>query len=150
MQEKLDHIAAKLYQGDKSAISSLLDNYYTIYYNYAYRIVGDATISKEIVLDTFTNIWINRSKLSKVLNFRSYIYTSIRNEAIDYIRKFRKENIESLADKYDSIIEIKENPENLIITKQELEKINDAINRLPPRCKEILYLVKEEKLKYKE
>lgn len=150
MQEKLNQIATQLHQGDKNAISSLLDDYYTLFDNYAFRILGDRTISKEIVLDTFTNIWINRSKLSKVTDFRSYIYSSIRNGSIDYIRKFRRDNIESLADKYDSILEIKETPEDLVVTQQELTKINNAIDKLPPRCKEILYLVKEEKLKYKE
>lgn len=150
MPENLNHIAAKLHQGDKNALSSLLDDHYYIFHSYALKIIGDKTISKEIVLDTFTNLWINRSKLSKVSDFRSYIYSSIRNGAVDYIRKFRRSDIESLSDNYNHILEIKQTPEDIVVSEQELSKINEAIDQLPPRCKEILYLVKEEKLKYKE
>jgi RNA polymerase sigma-70 factor (ECF subfamily) len=42
------------------------------------------------------------------------------------------------------------NPEQLMITAEMVRRINSAINSLPPRCKLVFKLVKEDGLPYKE
>ena len=41
-------------------------------------------------------------------------------------------------------------PEDILISKEKVEKINRAINSLPNKCKLAFKLVKENQLKYKE
>ena len=42
------------------------------------------------------------------------------------------------------------NPEQLLITSEAVKKINFEIDKLPPRCKLIFKLVKEDRLRYNE
>jgi RNA polymerase sigma-70 factor (ECF subfamily) len=42
------------------------------------------------------------------------------------------------------------NPEKLLITEEILRQIQQAVSNLPPRCRLIFKLVKEDGLKYKE
>lgn len=42
------------------------------------------------------------------------------------------------------------NPEQLLITAEMIQRIRQAINQLPARCRLIFKLVKEDELKYRE
>ena len=42
------------------------------------------------------------------------------------------------------------NPESILITRELRSRIQDAIEQLPPRCKIIFKLIKEDGLSYKE
>ncbi len=41
-------------------------------------------------------------------------------------------------------------PDERLISREEMTRINKAINDLPPRCKQVFVLAKIEKLPYKE
>lgn len=41
-------------------------------------------------------------------------------------------------------------PDEEVISKEEMEKINNVIQQLPPRCKHVFFLAKIERLSYKK
>ena len=43
-----------------------------------------------------------------------------------------------------------QSPDEAMISKEEMEKINNAIQQLPPKCKHVFFLAKIEGLPYKE
>ena len=42
------------------------------------------------------------------------------------------------------------NPDEAMISREEMEKINNAIQQLPPKCKHVFFLAKIEGLPYKD
>ena len=69
---------------------------------YALRIVDDADIAEDMVQDAFMKAWLYIEGGSEVENFISFMYRTLRNECLKYLRDKR----ETLGE--DSIPEISE------------------------------------------
>jgi RNA polymerase sigma factor (sigma-70 family) len=79
-----------------------------------------------------------------------YLYISARNGALRKLQQSRKNATLSLDELSVHLISSNNNPEEAFLTTELLQKIDAAVNELPPRCKIIYKLAKEDKLKYKE
>lgn len=106
--------------------------------------------TEEIVSDTLLAVWNNRHTLSDIANFDSYIYAIARNKVINYYRVKRIEKVELEENIIDLFIHTDTTPEEELISKEDIERLNAAVNSLPNKCKMAFKLVREDKLKYKE
>jgi len=100
--------------------------------------------------DVFLKLWANRSNLSAIKNFRFYLFVSTKNACLNYLKKNGKFSFSSIEDCEIDILGIAQSPEQKKISDERLLQIKDAINELPPKCKIIFVLVKENGLKYNE
>ena len=91
-----------------------------------------------------------RDRLTEINNLKVYLYTVTKNFSINYIQRNYK-NASLSIDEMDiePVIELS-NPEELYISAEMLKTIRIAIKELPPQCRLIFQLVKEDGLKYKE
>ena len=107
-------------------------------------------LTEEIVSDVFINLWRRRKNLEDVSNLKLYVYVSAKNIAFNYLKKLHRENLTDL----DSVeIELEDpfaDPGAALVTREMNLKLKNAINDLPPRCKLIFTLVKEDGLSYKQ
>ncbi|HTN07107.1 RNA polymerase sigma-70 factor [Agriterribacter sp.] len=136
--------------GNEQSFRALYDCYYNKLYHFAFAMVKTREAAEEIVEDVFIKIWNIRHSLPGVHNIKVYLYTATKNTSLNFLAKKVKEN---LTQPFDCIhIELAEtnSPEELMITSELYKKIQQAIGALPPRCKIIFKLVREDKLKYKE
>jgi RNA polymerase sigma-70 factor (family 1) len=137
-------------QSDQQAYARLYISYMPYLLKFASSIIKNRELAEEIVSDVFIKIWQNRTEIGKIENFKLYLYVSTKNTALNYLsRHFRKEII-SLEEISLNTVMSPYNPEQLLITADAVKKINHEVNRLPPRCKLIFKLVKEDRLKYNE
>lgn len=60
------------------------DNY-SCFFHFARHIVNDAEVCRDIVGDAFEHAWRGYDKI-KVGNWKTYLYSYIRNKCVDYIR----------------------------------------------------------------
>ncbi|MBW7889586.1 MAG: RNA polymerase sigma-70 factor [Chitinophagaceae bacterium] len=136
---------------DMTAYEKFYYHFYTPLFNFALSIVDSRQQAEEIVSDVFVKIWRSRKTLLKINNISTYLYTCVRNGAIDYLNRMRKHEIIhfSPTDYKDVFIELR-NPSDHCISTDLMKKINDAINQLPSQCKVIFKLVKEDGLSYKQ
>lgn len=135
---------------DEQAYEELYGMFYAPLLHLAQAFVKSRQLGEEIVSDVFINIWERRRQLLSVNNLTLYLYTSARNTALNYLKKQKKERFHSL-DNAAAVIKDREmNPEQLLITAEMLKKIQEAVRQLPPKCKLIYQLVKEDGLKYRE
>ena len=107
-------------------------------------------LAEEVVSDVFLRIWQNRIEVAKIENFKLYLYTSIKNRSLNYLSRHFRKDIISLEEMALNTNISPYNPEQLLITSEAVKKINAEINKLPPRCKIIFKLVKEDKLRYND
>lgn len=122
--------------------------YYVSLYEYCYGIIGKRNISEDIVQDTFVYYWNNRDKIEINTSLKSYLYSSVRNGALNYIKKQaieRKHNpliVEFLDEiQYSNHVEDELN---------DIEKIKRAIEELPEQCRRVFLMSCLDGLKYKE
>lgn len=136
---------------DEQAFKELYYLFYNKLFHFAYAFIKNKERAEEITEDVFINLWRNRSHLTEIKNIKVYLYTATKNNSLNYIAK-RAHEITTAP--YDDIsIDIAEydaTPEQILISSEMLNKLNRAIDDLPPRCKIIFKLIREDGLKYKE
>lgn len=147
IQTLLDRISLN---GDEIAFQQLFDLFANGLLRFTYSILKNKELSEEAVSDVFLKIWTHRNKISRIENFKAYIFTSARNISLNYLNKERRDRAVSLED---IIVPLPTNeicPESELISKELKQAIGEAIDHLPERCKLIYSLAKIEQLKYKE
>jgi len=144
-------ILPRVAAGDQAAFRQVYISFFKRLYHFAFAIVKTKEAAEEIVEDVFIKIWQQRQNLHSVQNIKVYLYTATKNTALNYLSKKARENI---TEPFDHInIELTDSgtsPEQIMITAEMYKKIQSAVDALPPRCKMIFKLIREDGLKYKE
>lgn len=127
---------------------------FVLYYNKLSRFVMGFTKSKElteeIVSDVFINVWRRRKNIEEIKNLKLYLYVSAKNITFNYLKKLHRENLIDLDSVEIELADPFADPGAALITREMNLRLKSAINSLPPRCKLIFTLVKEDGLTYKQ
>lgn len=147
---ELQQLQKLIANGDEGAFRRLFDLYFCNLSQFVFSFVKARDISTEIVDEVFIRLWHNRSSIDQIDNLRVYLYKAAKNAALNHISRHARKNILEPFD--DITIQLKDesSPEGLLITKEMLQKIRETVDLLPPRCKMIFKLIREDGLKYKE
>ena len=104
---------------------------------YALRIVDDAQSAEDIVEDCFTKAWQMIEEEKEFDDFKAYMYRSVRNGCISFIRQ-RKETV--------GVECIPEVDEETVDTSERDARLWKAIDSLPDKCREVFLLSKRDGL----
>ncbi len=119
-------------------------------HRFSFSIVKSKEVAEEIVSDVFIKIWQIRDRLPEIENLKVYLYTITRNFSLNYIQRHYKNSPVSMdALDIEPVIGYG-NPEELCISAEIITRLRQAILQLPPQCRLIFQLVKEDGLRYKE
>jgi RNA polymerase sigma-70 factor (family 1) len=135
---------------DQHAYAQLYIAYMPYLLKFAGSIIKNHELAEEIVSDVFIKIWQNRSGIGKIENFKLYLYVSTKNTALNYLSRHFRKDIISLEEMSLNTFTGAYNPEQLLITSEAVKKINAEIQKLPPRCRLIFKLAKEDRLRYND
>ena len=131
-----------LKSGDESAFTELINKYNRRLFAYAVSLSGDYSLAKDIVQDVFLKTYEFRKRLNPEFSIEGFLYRSVYNQFInvyhknksllkvhdEYVRFLNQIIDESKDSEFDKLIKI----------------VNESINNLPKRCKEIFVLSKKE------
>lgn len=146
-KELLQRIAA----GDEAAFRKVYNSIYRRLFQFALAMVKTRESAEEIVEDVFVRIWQQRENLPAVQNLRVYLYTATKNTSLNYLAGKAKASITEPFDHiHVDLADTTVTPEQILITAEIHQKIQKAVEALPPRCKMIFKLVREDGLRYKE
>jgi RNA polymerase sigma-70 factor (ECF subfamily) len=143
-------IQLRLAQGDEAAFKTLYEYYSPRLYQFAYAIIHSREVAEEIVADVFLQIWQKRVRIGSLDNLNWYLHITTRNIAYSYYRKNNRRKNFNFDEAVLSYYQVHATPEEILIGQEVLQVINQAINDLPPKCKLVFRLVKEDNLKYRE
>ncbi len=135
---------------DQQAYKLLFTALYPYLYPFARTLVKAKEPAEEIVSDVFIKVWEKRKELEKIENLKVYLYVATRHIALNYLDKEKRNATNYLDDLQSEFTSVYFDPEQLLITADMLALIQKAIDQLPPKCKIIFKLVKEDGLKYRE
>lgn len=117
---------------------------------FAYSILKSGEEAEELVSDVFIGIWQKREQLGKINSPLLYFYTSTKNLALNRLGKQKKQVNLSPEEWLVQVNSVYFDPVQLMLTEEMLRQVKKAVNELPPRCRLIFKLVKEDGLRYKE
>ncbi|MDD4191427.1 MAG: RNA polymerase sigma-70 factor [Mangrovibacterium sp.] len=142
-----------LREGDKAAFEAVYHEFFGILYALGSQYLLRAEDAEEMVQEAFLKLWEVRSRLDENSNIKNFLYTITKNNCLNFIRN---EQIASshLSRYYD---ELQYHYEALYLLEddyaglEELKlKIDEAIDALPLKWKNIFRMSREEELRYKD
>ncbi len=134
---------------DHAAFEFLFEVFYDKLIRVALYYLGKESLAEDALADVFFKLWQNRQKLKKVDNLDNYLFTMTKNQCLYFLRSNKKVFFdEKMMDDHQQIII--ENPESNLISQEFVTFFNAKIQELPPRCKLIYLMVKDDGLKYKQ
>ena len=121
--------------------------YYPLLVAFIERHVGDATLAQDLAQDVFFKLYESKSTFTNDAGLKSWLYTTSRNIAIDYLRHLKVEdNYQILA--AEALMYAGEADEE--INETLVKKINEALNTLPEQCRQIVKMNIIDGYKYTE
>jgi len=141
-QELIDRIVKR----DELAYQQLFYQFYKDLVHYGYTIVQDQGSAEDIVADLFLKIWTMEERLLDVQHLPFYLYRAVRNKGISQQKSGARITYG------DPDIEQVEfhTPENILISKENINQIQYQVNNLPPRCRQVFTLIRDNGLSYQE
>ena len=122
--------------GEVKAFEFLFRQYYTRLCFFAELIVKNNDDARDIVQECFVKLWSKRLAINNAEAVKSYLYTTIRNASLNFLRNkrtFNKNTIEAdyVLDKADT------NWLDQVVHAEILAELYNAITTLPPRMQEV-------------
>ena len=146
--EKEPDILKDIAAGSSKAFRALYSQWEPTLSSFIFQVTRSKVITAEIVQDVFLKIWMTRESLVEVKDFKAYLFVISKNRAINALKK-------SLADlermkKYANEVPFNEQPEEDDDAQLHFSLIDEAIDQLSPRQKEIFLLHRHERHSYRE
>lgn len=136
---------------DRALYNYFFNKYYPKLIWFALIYVKQHSLAEEIVSDVMLNIFKKRQKLAQSENIEGYIFISVKNQSLKYLRKQKnKIFIDNYENEADLLLTSHESPEYEYISNEFHEIIKSAIDALPPKRKLVFRMIKEEGLKYQD
>lgn len=139
------HLISK---GNQLEFGRLVSHYSNELLNFAKGYTGQKEMAEEIVGDVFIKLWEKRKNLSSVKNLKSYLFIAVKNAC--YTASNKKSNeifFNELSEFHLDKIAV---PESQQIESDLMDMINNAIEKLPPKCKLVFSMAKIQGFNHKE
>ncbi|SKC15774.1 RNA polymerase sigma factor [Dyadobacter psychrophilus] len=131
-------------QHDEQAFDELAERRYRLLFNYATKFTKDTELIKDCIQDLFLELWYRRTRLTDTSYVTVYLICALRN---NLLRKLKVNT--RLDDSADIAVSCEGFTDNLTIEtmlissesmSQKEREIRNAINRLPKRQQEVIFL----------
>jgi RNA polymerase sigma-70 factor (ECF subfamily) len=142
-----EQIIRRLRASDPTALEFLVATYWERLVRFVEGIVDQEGGADDVVQEAFIRLWTRRKELKLQGSFRAFLYTMTRNAAIDERRSSGRRK--ALATKAEAP-RAEPSPLSAAEASQLQEVAAAAVDRLPPRRREVFRLVRTEGLSYRE
>ncbi|MDA3879515.1 MAG: RNA polymerase sigma-70 factor [Prolixibacteraceae bacterium] len=145
--DKNEQLFSQFLKGNRKSFEILFKRFYAQLCYYAYKYVNDFDEAEDIVQGFFAKMWDSKSSVNINTSVKNYFFRSVRNLCLNQIKHYKvvdQHRKESLRDMVTS-----EN-DNVIYDYALVNRINQCIDELPPKRREIFVLSREYDLKYRE
>jgi len=132
-------LVQRMIDGDQTAFELLFRYYYPGLVIFASNIIVNRDEAEEIVQDFFVRLWENRATIKAGNTIKSYLFTSVKNRSINYLKsnQVKQHVVDEL--KMQMETEMRYNPD-IYVDSELQQRLKIAFEKLPPRTAEIFTL----------
>ena len=128
-----------------SQFKEIFESMYPRLYGYALKYLKEEPLAEDVVENVMLKLWERRERYKEVKNLNSYLYSMVRNAALDHLAKHpRSVRYE------DSKVEIEENFNFDIIEDEVYSVLLKTLETLPDKCKTVFKLSCIQNYSYQE
>lgn len=144
-------------RGEQAAYGTLMKKYRDSIFNLIFRIIRDREQVEDLTQETFVKAFASLKSFNREFAFSTWLYKIATNSSIDYIRK-KKLHTTSINkpishEDSDYTMELPDStyePDKFIIQRQKSKIIAEAIEKLPPKYRQVIILRHNEERDYAE
>lgn len=131
-----------------------MQQYFKKYYQslcyFAMNIIHDNELSKDIVQNVFVTIVASKIEFENDFHFKQYAYTAVKNQCISSLRSSANDRVVSISDMPELEVFADDECDTEIVRAELMRMVNEAIESLPPRYREVFRMAYIEKMKSEE
>ncbi len=144
-------------KGDQIAYRTILKKYHDQVYNLLYRMVHDKDEVEDLTQEAFIKAFNSLKNFNEEFAFSTWLYKIATNNCIDYIRKKKlatfsiDKPLESKDGEYSfEIPDSTYEPDKTLIAGQRSKILEDAVNALPEKYRQVILMRHTEDKDYQE
>jgi len=141
-------LLTKLKSDDADALKNIFYSYHSPVYQTIMRIVQETNTAEDLAQEVFVRFWEKRHQIEVQGELGPYLRRMAINEALGYLRKNKKYNVEDINEQFE--LAGGSNSESLQAQGELQEAVDEAMNKLPPKCRTVFSLSRFDGLSYKE
>ncbi|HZL10339.1 MAG TPA: RNA polymerase sigma-70 factor [Prolixibacteraceae bacterium] len=143
-------ILQRMIDGDEIAFKYFFDTYYDDLCNFVNGYLRDETFSEDVIQNIFIYLWEKKDSLPFNCSIKSYLYTASKNKSLNFIRNAKNKN-KIVLELFDQSDIFSDESADQFLEFEELKTIiSNAIEVLPPKCKTVYKLSRDDGLTNKE
>lgn len=78
-------------EGSPEAFRALFFQYYPTFFTFAHSLVDDKASARQLTMEAMSILWLKRADLKGDINSRTFLYSTIRNNALNYLKHLQRE-----------------------------------------------------------
>lgn len=133
--------------------SEIYKEYYPKLLRFACDFIPCKEDAENLLQDAFMELWKNNDRIHEIKNINAYMFRLVRNRCLDYLKHKVHERAyeEAVTVERKAAVETLDMMGDTALMAGELTMVlRQAVGNLPPRCREIFLLSREEGLRYSE
>jgi RNA polymerase sigma-70 factor (ECF subfamily) len=138
----------RIAEGDEMAFRQLFNAYRKQIFSYVLKITDSREMAEDALQEIFLTIWSRRDKLSGITNVNAYLHRMAHNHAYHAFRRIAREMLVLDQLKHPDLDPW--DPNTALISKEVKMQIQNLVERLTPRQREVFLLSREDGLKHEE
>src|SRR5690242_14958866 len=139
-----------LKKGDRDALGKLVSVYYPLLIKYGTKLCADQELLEDCIQDLFAEIWQSKAA-SEVESVKAYLFKALK---FKIFKKQRNRLIKYPTTELPEEMPFQISPETFLVEEEEnrerVNKLINALNQLPNRQREVIYLKIFHELSYEE
>ena len=135
--------------GDNAGLEQIITEYKDGLILYLNTLVGDILLAEELAEDTFVRLFTKKPKDKGTGCFKTWLYTIGHNLAISHLRKAKKQ-VSIPIDTLEYLSDGSGEPLPAYLKEEEKRLVHQAMERLKPQYRQILWLIYFENLSFKD
>jgi RNA polymerase sigma-70 factor (ECF subfamily) len=139
----------QLSEGDPEAFKDLVKAYFPILCSYAENFLPDSSLAKDVVQETFIKFWQYKGSMESITHLKGFLFTLTKNGCLNMQRgREREKERNQKVSQLDSLEE--QNAYDDIVKLEYYGQVNQIVQRMPEKMREVFLLSFEEALSIEE
>ncbi|MDR6783925.1 RNA polymerase sigma-70 factor (family 1) [Pedobacter africanus] len=133
-----------LQQGNEAALAEIYGRYWSKLYLQAYNVIRDRQIAEDIVQEVIVQLWMKRS-VNEIASLNAWFYTCVKYQVFKAL-PIARAKINTI----EAPMAFVSDTDSLLMTKDFQRQLDEAVAKLPAKCRDVFNLSRKDHLSTKE